>query len=182
MGRRRRGRRSSVRARESNALRVESQHLSLISPNTSCIIGWSSLPPIATAASFKLTKLIVTAVSRDSATANSYVDGPGFFQIRQLAPDGKITLRSSTVLMAGNIPKVVKFITDKVEYPGAWRGDALFAIDCLCPKQGYERGLGLTVKATYTVNHTPVSEACPTIEATPMIDFTSTTSSWADDC
>lgn len=149
------------------ALLEEYQTMSIMPPATSISVGVIALPAEIIASTFRLIKFTVTAASMDVATANKFNDGPAFFQLRQLAVDGISTLRSSPVFAAGPQPRTFQLQTDKLEYPGPWKGASLIAVDCLCPKSGYERGIGITVKLRFSRDHVPVAEACPTVEAYP---------------
>lgn len=159
--RRRRRRRGGIK------LYDESTFISQISPNSSVTISWSLLPSPVQHATFKLKSFRVTASSLDVATANAFSDGPAFFQMRQLDTDGKTTLRTSPPFVVGPQPKSFHLRCDPKEYVGPWRGDHLVAVDCLCPKTGYERGLGLSISLRYVHDHIPISEACPTVTAVP---------------
>lgn len=152
---------------------AEGQFMSVISPASSAVIGWNMVPDAAHSSTFRLTNATVTGTALDAATANSLQTGPAFIQMRQIAPDGKTTLRSSTIKQFGANPRSYQLRTDSVEYPGPWRGDALFAVDCLCPKKSYEIGCAMTISLTFTYDHEPNSEHCPTIEATPTLTLDS---------
>lgn len=165
MTKRRRTRRSKRRSRGTRLI-SEFQAYGVYSPNTSMVIGWSRLPSLVQDSTFRLIHFSISGSSLDTASANKFQDGPAFIQLRQLSPDGKTTLRCSRVFaLTGN--KTFSLRTDRIEYPGSWRGDALVSLDVLCPKKGYERGIACTLYLKFTYDHIPLSEACPNIEAVP---------------
>lgn len=166
---RRSRRRGSSRRASAPILRDEITYLTVITPNQTSSVTLSMLPDAVRESTFRLSSFRVSAGSLDVATANKYTDGPAFFQMRQLAVDGVSTIKVSPVFAAGPQPRTFHLQTDKLEYPGPWKGAHLVAVDCLCPNKGYERGVGMSVTLQFTRNHVPTSEACPTLIAYPTV-------------
>lgn len=151
----------------SNRINDEITLISIISPASSLAVSWQRVPTEVQEASFRISLIRVHAASLDVATANAFSDGPGFFQIRQLHTDGKTTLRASNILQASTSTRTFHMRPNGIEYPGPWRGDNILAVDCLCPKKGYERGIAITLYIKFVRTHIPVSEACPTVDCVP---------------
>lgn len=148
-------------------LREECQFIGTVAPASSFAVSWSHIPERVSSATFRLVQVKLTAASLDVAVANSFKDGPAVFQIRQLHTDGKTTLRSSPALMVGTNSRTFHLRPDRIEYPGPWRGDNIVSVDCLCPHKGYERGMTVVLRLSFTHDHVPASDDCPTIECVP---------------
>lgn len=145
-----------------------------VSPASTVAFSWDNLPKACQKASFRLITARFQFASLDVATANKVLAGPSIVQIRQQdsasqsSTSSGTTIKSSPLVMVGPQPKVVNFRGVNHLYPEGYRGSNFLAVDCLCPKSGYEIGALFTYQLKFCVYHTSQNEACPALKEIPL--------------
>lgn len=141
----------------------------LLSPSSTATFTRTFVPKDWVSRGFSLTSASIECSAYDSATANKLTVQPGFLQWRLIDPNvlhspsgpdtEEMELCVSNPLMFGTQPRRKRLPVAKNWYPPNYNGN-YFALDCLCPQDGWEGGIVYLLTIKVILGREPRSEKC----------------------
>lgn len=157
------------RRRKNNPLSDAYVFRGLVSPGSSVVFTKDNVPADWSSRGFSIKSASVECSAYDSATANKLVIQPGYLQWRLLDPTvfhsasgtdpTDLDLTVSNPMLFGPNPRRRRLPVSKNWYPPTYTGK-FFAIDCLCPQNGWEGGLAYLLYVNVVLGKEPRSETC----------------------
>lgn len=150
----------------------------LLSPATSAIFTRSDLPSDWSSRGFRILSASVEASAYDAATANKLVIQPTYLQWRIIDPNvlhsssgtdpTDLTLTVSEPMLFGPNPRRRRLPVTANWYPPTYTGK-VYALDCLCPQDGWEGGIAYLLKVSVALGREPRAEKCRVNNGTPGV-------------